>query len=344
MKKQLFFLFLFAAFFGSAQSYQPLLADSITQFQVVPLQLAVRMANPGLSSNCVYDSPGTFVAQGDSVYNGKIYKKFGTWLGMMREDTVTRKVYFIQYCNTTEELLYDFSMQLGDSINYTFAYSSSYMMSGWYKVDSIVLKHDYRNYYRKHFFLSNRLNGTPISGGPRATLEMIEGVGNTYHPLFLYGDFYMGTLMLMGNNSANCVNTPYDMLLSCKWNNNVKVYFDSCAYATSFGNPCVSHTDSCNYGNTCGGIEELGGIKNVSLFPNPANDKLTVEVESDRAITLSLSVFNTLGLECGKEAPVAFSKGNDKITLNIAGLAPGVYMLRISNGDRFISKPLVIAR
>src|SRR5207244_2443621 len=98
-----------------------------------------------------------------------------------------------------ETLLYDFSLQKGDSINYNF--TPAYNLSGYYVVDSIVMLHDYKNFYRRHFYLQNH------SQPGNFILELIEGVGNTSHPLFLYYYFSYG---FMGVN-PQCPASQYDL-------------------------------------------------------------------------------------------------------------------------------------
>jgi hypothetical protein len=343
--KKIFTLLLLTGILNSqAQSYQPMLADSVTHFQVASLGIPVRMQQ---STNCTTAYPGDYYAQTDSVYLGATYKRFyeygSYFMGLMREDTAARKVYFIQSCNTTEELLYDFSLQVGDSINYTFPNTSgSYIKNGWYKVDSIRYKHDYKGYYRRHFYLCNRLNPLINGVNPRASLEMIEGVGSTTHPLFLYAWFNPGILSVMGTTNPRCFDTEYDELLTCKWNNGSKVYFDSCAYTTAQSNSCVSHNDSCYYSTICSAVQEFNGIKNIAVFPNPASEVAELEIEADRQADLSFSIVNQLGIEVKKETKHQLIKGKNYFKIPVKDLPPGFYLIQISDGSKSVGKPLLI--
>src|SRR6185312_2231183 len=212
-------------------AYQPLLADSITEFDAVGVCMLAKQQNSTqqTQSNCVdahaYNTGflNAWYAYGDSLHNGKNYKKVSysnSFQGLIREDTAAKKIYFIQYCNTNEELLYNFSLSQGDTISYNFKYSNTFMTSGVFTVDSIRLQHDYQNYYRKHFYLQNH------QAPNTSVLEMVEGIGSTTHPLFLYYNFYPDVY----GTFPTCAAANFSQALSCKSNNGVKVYYDSCLY------------------------------------------------------------------------------------------------------------------
>ena len=88
------------------------------------------------------------------VWNEGIYKKITGWTssidtgafsyyaGAMREDTISKKVYFIPPSHSTEELMYDFSVNVGDTVR-------SYLLGGDYylrvaTIDSILVGGQYR--------------------------------------------------------------------------------------------------------------------------------------------------------------------------------------------------------
>jgi len=340
MKKIITFLLFIGVIKVGAQSYQKMLADSVTQFHIVPLYIPILIKDGGApqtqGANCVWADWGDWYAKNDSLYNSLVYKKFyfGTnFEGLMREDTVAKKVYFIQYCNTTEELLYDFSLQVGNTISYTFPNSWGSVVSGTFTVDSIKLVHDYQTYWRRHFYLRNHGAGNDI-------LEMIEGVGNVNHPLFLYYTFGMG--MLWG--SPDCPGSYYDEILSCKWDNGAKTYIDSCALAMAYNNSCVGVADTCHYQTTCSGIEEFSGIKNILAYPNPVSDLLTLEIETEKQLELSLSLVNVLGIEVKKESRHQLLKGKNNIKLNVKELPDGIYLARFTDDEKATSKVILVRR
>jgi len=333
MKKLLLLsLIIVSAHFAKAQAYQKMLADTVTEFDVNTLCLGVesKQEGPGtVQANCVYNycanqwALNAWYAQGDSIYNGKTYKKFtynSGFVGLMREDTIAKKVFFIQYCNTYEELLYDFSLNQGDTITYNFPYPGINMPSGDYIVDSIRVKHDYSTYYRKHFYLRDH------SSINNYTLEMIEGVGCVVHPLFLYTGFQVGML----GYYPDCPGANFDQALSCKWDNGNKVYRDSCEYAiASMVSP--GSGDSCVYchGFT-GGVNSLTDQHALEVYPNPATDKMVVKGKHELGMVFLYNAKGTLVYQT--------KTTNKQLELNLDKLPAGIYLLRVGEGSYRIVK------
>ena len=73
----------------------------------------------------------------------------------------------------------------------------------------------------------------------------------------------------------------------------------------------------------------------VKVYPNPAKDRVTIEVEG---MTL-ISVYNTLG-QCVIQSEVAESQ----TTIDLQNMSTGLYLLRIVTGEGTISKRIVIER
>jgi hypothetical protein len=121
---------------------------------------------------------------GDTVFNGMRYHKLNTpivqstdtactytyfegYRGCYRNDSIAKKVYFISRYDSTEQILYDFNMQVGDTAH-------SYIFSGNETVvdhiDSVLVGSDYRKSW--HF----RCVWTSWTGGGDI---LIEGLGYT---------------------------------------------------------------------------------------------------------------------------------------------------------------------
>jgi hypothetical protein len=78
----------------------------------------------------------------------------------------------------------------------------------------------------------------------------------------------------------------------------------------------------------------------TTLSPNPATSTLTLETALDRASTLVLAVRNILGERVLEERHDAAS-GRFAATLDVSGLASGVYLLEASNGTARWSQKFV---
>jgi hypothetical protein len=136
-------------------------------------------------SMCVFGTASeeySFIISGDTTINSQILHKLsipyvsffttGTctqihypgYKGAIRQDVLNKKVYIVPPTSTTEELLYDFNMALGDTVQ---GYLASY--SGTYDtvllIDSVLVGND----YRKRWYINDWYE-----------IYLIEGIGSTY--------------------------------------------------------------------------------------------------------------------------------------------------------------------
>ncbi len=124
-KFQFFLIIILIPFASKAQSYHPLYVDSTIYRVDYPVGILGFCV--GNAASYQYEFPG------DTIINGIIYKKInksgfiyipqcynGTPLGYqgaLREDSIQRKVFLIKAGNTNEDLLYDFNLNIGDTIH-----------------------------------------------------------------------------------------------------------------------------------------------------------------------------------------------------------------------------------
>jgi hypothetical protein len=106
-------------------------------------------------------------------------------------------------------------------------------------------------------------------------------------------------------------------------------------YAYTDSNGC-SNTDSIRvYVNICAGIEELSALNaKIELYPNPFSQNVTVDIEIDGPITVTL--FDMLGQNVSSWT---MNKGTH--TISTATLANGMYMLQVKNKNSVINRKLV---
>jgi hypothetical protein len=118
---------------------------------------------------------------GDTIISSQTYHKLRTpfvqsfstgtcsgsqigYIGAIRQDTAARKVFFVPPSDTTEQLLYDFTLQVGDTVRgftASFAWPGEIVQS----IDSILVG----TTYRKRWIINNCYN-----------FHFIEGIGSTY--------------------------------------------------------------------------------------------------------------------------------------------------------------------
>ncbi len=122
--KNLFFLFLLFASITVAQA----------QYKPLPMQNAEWYQDGGIAllscPTCTFVNY-KYYTDGDTLINAQTYVKikkvevpnindvslFPAYTGAIRQDTLNKKIYVVLTDSTTEHILYDFSLQVGDTIN-----------------------------------------------------------------------------------------------------------------------------------------------------------------------------------------------------------------------------------
>jgi len=81
-------------------------------------------------------------------------------------------------------------------------------------------------------------------------------------------------------------------------------------------------------------ITESRALSGVNVFPNPTNGVLNISLPS--AVRHSVEVFDLMGRNAGTS--VLYGNG----IIDMTGMVPGVYMVRVSNADAFTVKRVVV--
>lgn len=88
------------------------------------------------------------------------------------------------------------------------------------------------------------------------------------------------------------------------------------------------------------GVDEIPGVSNYLLFPNPVNEQFSLRVDAATAKGLSIEVLDASGRTV--QALGAWNvQGTTHRSWDASALAPGRYLLRISSEDRSMQMPFV---
>lgn len=151
---------------------------------------------------------------------------YGTWAtagyyaGAIRQDIANKKVFFVDTASNLEQLLYDFNMQVGDSVKgFLNPFSSFEEQRTVYAIDSILVG----NSYRKRWILSNCYweSETPND----ADIYFLEGIGCNGG--------------LIDRNAISCSFDIYNSPVLCFTQNDTA--FAPPPYTTCSYLPCNSH-------------------------------------------------------------------------------------------------------
>jgi hypothetical protein len=174
MRNILIFVFILTGFKVIGQPYRPLPLDSISTWGIY-FQGYDELEGCTCSSYYLYKTDGDTLI---GAYNYTKIRMLGTpgcfcnWklttMGVIRQDSVARKVYIIETDSTTEKILYDFTQTAGDTVN------SVLWPEGWCPhsiisaVDSVLINGQY------HRQLHIQPNGCTV-----LDIRFIEGIGST---------------------------------------------------------------------------------------------------------------------------------------------------------------------
>lgn len=101
--------------------------------------------------------------------------------------------------------------------------------------------------------------------------------------------------------------------------------------------------DQINISNIALGINDIDNLSFVSLYPNPAMDNLTVELNTSKSATFVMSIVNTLGQEVKTVFNGDVNEGSHNLEFNIADLPAGIYNLEIRSNNQKTVKRFVIS-
>lgn len=256
---------------------------------------------------------------GDTVVNGKTYltvykdefwnPETGTGrtisYALIRYDMDTKCLYGIPV-NTTqplnslsESLLYDFSMQVGDSVTITSFDRYHDLVAKCVGRDSVTL----RNGEKRAALRIRIINPKDQWGEPDGYDETIwiEGIGSNY-----------GLFSPDCKDEYDCV---YEILRLLCYHEQGELLLDFPEFDRD------STPGDCYYKKVGGSVPHVTAAQFLSVCPNPARDQVVVKVSDPAALNGELSLTNMLGEVVYR----GFIK-NSETTLSLQGLANGMYI------------------
>lgn len=79
-------------------------------------------------------------------------------------------------------------------------------------------------------------------------------------------------------------------------------------------------------------------LLNVSIYPNPATDQLTLQIHNGNSSSSKVQVFNSLGARVRQETIPA---GMNESKISVQDLATGVYLIYVENGEKAFIKQFI---
>ena len=79
----------------------------------------------------------------------------------------------------------------------------------------------------------------------------------------------------------------------------------------------------------------------LSVFPNPAYDKINLKFSSSEKRKIEIGIFNQIG-KAVRENLEYSAAGNDTYSIDVSDLSPGIYFVHLNIDDKIISRKIVL--
>jgi len=250
--------------------------------------------------------------------------------------------------DSTETLIYNFGMQLGDSVNIKFndsvqAFYGREFQTGSYTLDDTSMVMTAAG-MRKVFSLNcHQCNNSH-------TLYWIEGIGCLADVIYPYSGNTINSCSYNELGGAFPYNLSY--FIVC-FEHNYKAYFDSSAFQFALSNAAFYYewgnhwqvTDSCDFAGGWGGIKDISSMAKFKIVPLPATDKIIIKMNIVQGATYDIYIRDIEGKEVGPHISLGFmnSGAYDK-QVNVEDLNSGLYIIECRSPMESTYSKLVIQR
>lgn len=89
------------------------------------------------------------------------------------------------------------------------------------------------------------------------------------------------------------------------------------------------------------GIPRIEGVKGINILGNPVQSQLNFTIEANDSKEIEYSLVDLSGQVVYQTNTTTVLPGSNRLSINTDNLAKGMYALKISNGDNFISKLII---
>jgi hypothetical protein len=102
---------------------------------------------------------------------------------------------------------------------------------------------------------------------------------------------------------------------------------------------CINGSDPYAIGTTSVGSNLVKDKDMFNVYPNPSSGIFFIELKGVDTKGSRITIIDMLGKEVQ-----SFEPNKDLIEMNVVDFAPGTYFVKMENGNRFMVKPLIIAK
>ncbi len=260
-----------------------------------------------------------YLTFGDTVINGleytKLYKMIlnkycntcptdTLYVGAYRNDIPNKIVYFLQ--DSIEKILYNFSLNVGDTIPTTYYIETHGYIMTVCDIDSIQLENgEYRKQFTYEFPVQLETCDFPVVEGSGSLLGLLETMS--------FGEDAFQTVLV-----CNHVN-------------------DSLLFMSEWWEDCKSPEDTCIVGIAESNAPVSNGIE---ISPNPVKNRSHIRFINPKQIkgNYTLTLYNLVGVRVKTYSNI----GNDNLVIDKNDYEAGVYIFVLRNGKAIVQTAKVI--
>ena len=214
----------------------------------------------------------------------------------IREDTFAKRIYIKQSYTSSDILLYDFSKNIGDSLDLFCAGCNNITHTAKIvikKIDTV----NYGSVLRKRFFFDLLNDSNIVIYDTTATYPFIEGIGSKN--------------TLLNPTAIHIMNID-----GCYTSLTCYSYMDTAIYPTTSMGACII--------NLPDGIADVTNIPLIRLYPNPTTDQIHLSISDINGANYRLILTDILGQEV-----YTSSVNQNESTHDISNLSTGMYTWRV---------------
>lgn len=289
---------------AEAQPYKSVFGDSVT-FHTATFR--------GLAMHSLY-----IHIKKDTLVNGLNYKQVfyefnkpssnPSQLGLLREDTITGKIWYRSVTSgffhpdrdTIDKLIMNMDLDRGD----TFIVGKNFIVP-----DTLYVDTSYVIMGRKHILFSDSVT-TPY--GVRYPFEFIEGIGTSF-----------GLCYKDSNELVGTAGTERYSLLVCTFHDSVHTY--TTPAISVFLDSCIAYL----------GVDDIKEEDQISIYPNPSKGEFTLVANTDIDEVMITDINGRIvkGIQVEKY-------GN--IYIDLRGEPAGLYFLKIIAGENIYYSKILL--
>ncbi len=210
----------------------------------------------------------------------------------LRQDTLGKKVFIFDFSSNQEYLLYDFNLNIGDTLfnSFLLPQGSACSYAKVQNIDSILIN----NVFHKHWTFD-------------CIQDVIEGIGSMYDP---FGTSTDGLYLMCFHDSLN----------NFIFYNTVNNFHDSASVYTS-----------CSFLNQIMPFELVGQDVTIEYMSENQFGMIKFENFNTSCHEYEMHVYNLYGLEQFKRSISEGNSNHINIKINFHDLSTGIYILRLVN-------------